>query len=98
MLTGKAQKDYEKWMKDEIIILPEGGFNSLSDKFKASLILEWLDSVGIHVVIGYVRNIKQFIVEINTDDQLRTDINLVQDRNLAMGKGIELANEIYNSR
>ncbi|GAB0156218.1 hypothetical protein CHRYSEOSP005_14820 [Chryseobacterium sp. Alg-005] len=98
MLDGKARDDFQKWMKDEMIILPEGGFSSLSDKFKASLIIDWLDVVWIVITInntyydGY-----HFFWEINIANALRSDTGF-ENREEATISAIKKANEIYNSR
>lgn len=98
MLTGKAKIEFEKWMKDEIIFHPESGFENLAEKFQATLVIEWLDSVFIVLTINntYYDGF-HFYWEINMAKPIRSD-NGFETREQATISAIEKANEIYNSR
>lgn len=98
MLTGKAKTDFEKWMKDERIFHSENGFESLQDKFQATLIIEWLDTVWLVVTINneYYDGF-HFYWEINMAEPLKSE-SVFKTRAEAAMAAIEKGNEIYNSR
>lgn len=59
-LNGKAKQDFIKWYDKNYISVekflkdydPEQLFKSLHEPFKPTLIVEWLDSIGINITIG----------------------------------------------
>ncbi len=97
MLTGKAKKDFENWMKDKLLLYPQNELGSLSDMFKAALIIEWLDTVSIIITINneYYDGF-HFYWEINKAKPLRSN-RVFPTREQATIFAIEKANEIYNS-
>jgi len=103
ILTDKAKEDFLKWLKNNYDLLIEdcGGFsyfwNAQTKVSEYALIIEWLDSVGIIVLItcknennyGFeVHELKEFIYIEDKDFLNRTE---------ATQKSIEKANKIYNN-
>lgn len=99
-LTGKCKENFDKWIKSEMFYL---GKEPLSDLFISALIIDFFDSVGIHLFVE--QNFKDWWFVINDritpcDFGFRryiqedTSIN----REESYKKAIESANEIYNSR
>ena len=95
MLTGRAKKDFNTWLNKQLIMLPEG-FNSLSDKFKQVLIIEWLDDNDINIIPAKaICNTYPWQYIIN-DDLYCGIPNRFETRIEAINKGIMVANNIYN--
>jgi len=110
-LTDKALKDYTKWLSDysekhhglkgwieydnylDEVELPE--------TLQNALIIEWLDSVRIHILIDYI--IDKFDIEIKDYIDLLKECKKYyftefDSRQKAVNKGIEKANLIYNEK
>jgi len=114
-LTGKAKEDFEKWYKSEFGLESEfsyegdlssyngeRGFEDLPDSMKYGVHVDWLDSVGVKVVI------KSHWMDIDTElfyFLIRWDKGFSNHhsessnptRNEARTAAIEKANEIYNN-
>lgn len=46
ILSGKAERDFIKYIYDEYNLQP---YNIFNDTFQYALIIEWFDSVGIYI-------------------------------------------------
>lgn len=105
LLTGKAKEGFEKWARYDKYTeakidsnLSNCNFNSEYYKkiTKNSLIIEWLDSVGIYINIVsdfelnfWCRILYESRVIVGPDVKSRTE---------AIEDGIKKANKIYNER
>jgi len=86
MLTGAAKEDFEFYFKNAFKYIE---FDDLPVVCKASIIVNWFDSVGIYVnVLKYGYKWKVVVYT-----QFRT---AYKTRIEATTKAIEKANEIYN--
>lgn len=85
MLTGKAatdflkEKGYLEWEVDEI--------------YQMALIIDWLDSVGIHISIQWSLN--NFCSVVESEEGIR-DSHWMETREQAIKSAIKYANDIYN--
>ena len=99
ILTGKAKKDFEKWLNKEMYYLGRHHFEDrdnniedLSDIFQNALIIEWFDSVGIYITSDYFELNKGFYSEV-----LDSNFTIVKPtRHEAITEAIKKANEYYN--
>jgi len=85
-LTGKCFDDFGdkcEYQYDDFLELPEVCQNAL--------IIEWLDSVGILILISYGRISKSWMYNVLNE----TD-NFLSSRSQATNAAIEKANELYN--
>ena len=108
ILTGKAKKDFFNWLDNQgvngidISNWEFEKFHLLSNVSQNSLIIEWLDSVGIYISINYVdfydelRNNTGFETYV-TNKGLSIKFRSVSSRQEAIKQAIKKANEIYNS-
>lgn len=95
ILTGKAKDDFNKWKIEckRLSSIEVLEFRFLSNVVQNSMIIEWLDSVGIY--INTIRSVDGSIYcRILLLDKAFYGIN----RNDAAKKAIIQANEIYNER
>lgn len=88
MLTGKAKEDFEKWSG--------GDFHESYYHFINTLIIEWLDSVGIYITIS--PRGKDNSVAYWFNDEICSDISFANNRQEAEKEAIKQANIIYNER
>lgn len=116
ILTGKDKEAFEKWvfcMHHEIrfrsLIKIHNqrdlfiSYDDIPGTFLNTLIIEWLDSVGIYVSINYVdvfndHDNKQGFESYVTYKRLSTKYRAVGTSQQATEKAIEKAIEIYNER
>lgn len=91
-LTGKAQEDFDLWFFERNTPIEEyKNYPNLSDTCKNALIVEWFDSVGIHITITEFDG-EDFWCGFN---ELEYSI-LKPTRQGAINAAIEEANELYN--
>ena len=99
ILTGKASKDFIKWLHFKHNLQPYNLFNEI---IQYALIIEWFDSVGIYISINYVdfydefRNNTGFETYV-TNKGLSVKFRSVSIRQEAIKQAIKKANEIYNT-
>ncbi|MGJ1205680.1 hypothetical protein [Sphingobacterium lactis] len=107
-LTGKAKEAFEQWvlyMHHEIrfrsLIKIHNqrdlfvSYDDIPGDFLNTLIIEWLDSVGIYVSIEYIYG-EHFSCCVEALEQ--TEFTNGDTRQQATEKAIEMAVEIYNSK
>ena len=96
ILTGKASKDFIKWLHFKHNLQPYNLFNEI---IQYALIIEWFDSVGIcidrdcinmEMVITDFRDVKK--------EQTIIDCGLEEPFPNWWKKAIKKANEIYNNK
>ena len=96
ILTGKASKDFIKWLHFKHNLQPYNLFNEI---IQYSLIIEWFDSVGIcidrdcinmEMVITDFRDVKK--------EQTIIDCGLEEPFQYWWKKAIKKANKIYNNK
>ena len=105
-LTGKAKQDFIKWYDKNYISVerflkdydPEQLFKSLHEPFKPTLIVEWLDSIGMFIDCGYyakgkmcsgIESEKFSFISTGTKHETRRE---------AIISAIKKANELYNAK
>lgn len=105
-LTGKAKESFERWFDDysqkhhqkewldNDLYLDEV---YLPDEVLNALIIEWLDSVGIYVEVGYLVDYKEWYRKVSTTTG-SCYIRGWYTRKQATEKAIEKAIEIYNEK
>lgn len=105
-LKGKAKEAFEKWFDDysqehhqkewldNDLYLDEV---YLPDEIINALIIEWLDSVGIYVEVGYLHAYKEWHRDVSTKTG-SCYIRGWETRQQATKKAIERAIEIYNEK
>jgi hypothetical protein len=87
LITGKAERDFYKWLFEKHNLQPYNIFNRI---FTNALIIEWFDSVGIYInIIGYSKTKWRVLVRSNYDEYFNS-------RQQATEEAIKKANEIYN--
>lgn len=102
-LTEKCKESFEKWLKTEMYYL---GKESLSDLFWNALIVEFFDSVGIYIEIGFSSNHdnpNQLNWSVKINDKTKFGNTAVfcksgSDRNYATSVAIKYSNQIFNER
>ena len=100
ILTGKAKKDFNKWLNSDEDILQGLDLFQLNNTCIYALIIEWFDSVGIYINPRYNEVSEEFMPQIrfkpirNNDDPKP----FYKTRQEATEKAIEKANEIYNNQ
>lgn len=103
-LTGKAREAFDHWLQKEMIVLPKGGIESLGELLLNALIIEWLDSVDIHIEIlhnSVIAHPYPFSYRIVRDWKkiIYAGIpNKLETRQEATGKAITKAVELFNER
>lgn len=99
LLTNKAKFDFLDWLVNNHEIDLKG-FELGKDVIQNALIVEWLDSVGIYVLIEKTFN--DFWYKIKESRPEITKVHIgdfdSSNRNTTTSKAIEKANEIYNSK
>lgn len=104
LLTGKASKDFIKWLHFKHNLQPYNLFNEI---IQYSLIIEWFDSVGIYINQGLsFKKSNKFKCDIYIDvidsilGQCLTFKGKFEnnDKSKTIKQAIEKANEIYNSK
>lgn len=110
LLTGKAKEYFEKWARYDKYTEAKIDSNLVNCNFnseyykkitKNSLIIEWLDSVGIYITpqIDYQLN---FYCRLLLDKKEETPTVIIghdfKSRSGAIEDGIKKANKIYNER
>lgn len=111
ILTGKAKRRFLKWLKTRVnSILHEIDkidfwFSLQDESFKLSLIVEWLESVGIFIDSLHSYSFDdtlEYCVKVNniyiTHGIKNKPINRFKSRQEATKQAIFKANEIYNER
>ena len=100
ILKGKCKRIFLKWLKIRVnstlheIDNIEFWFNLQDESSKITLIIEWLDSVGIYITSDYFELNKGFYSEI-----LDSNFEIVKPtRQEALTEAIKKANEIYNEK
>ena len=91
ILTGKAKKDFIKWLYFKHNLQPYNLFNEI---IQYALIIEWFDSVEIYITFDYFDLNKCFYSEILNYSSFST----VGTRQECAKNSILKANEIYNSK
>lgn len=92
VLTGKAKEDFLKWCRQDATWI-----QTYEDIFIHSLIIDWLDSVGVYISIGYRLDYDHWTLKVETltgSDYERGYLS----RHEATKQAIIKANEIYNKR
>lgn len=99
LLTGKASKDFIKWLYFKHNLQPYNLFNEI---IQYALIIEWFDSIGIYIEV-YRHNNRPTVQGFNS--RIVRRINgyyecciAVDTRKEATEEAIKKANEIYNSK
>lgn len=95
ILTGKALEDFKKWKVDNMRLstIEVLDFKYLSIVSQNAIIIEWFDSVGIHILITDFEG-EDYWCELNG---LKHSI-LGKTRQEAITQVIIKANEIYNEK
>ena len=94
ILTGKASKDFIKWLHFKHNLQPYNLFNEI---IQYALIIEWFDSVGIYVNSSGLTLSKTFISDVSVNDNCEYNYDGFITRKEATEQAIIKANEIYNS-
>jgi hypothetical protein len=103
MLKGKANEDFEKWLKlqdyGELFELGfEDGFFGYPFSMQYGVLCDWFDSVGIVIEIK-IQTLGMFnAIFYDVFGDFICASLLVKTRPQARQKAIEKANEIYNKR
>lgn len=99
LLTGKALADFNMWVKDYevgfIEMEPRNAYvmyNDLYEEQQLPIIIEWLDSVGVYLMIG------RYGYTINIDDIGSWNRKVSGCRFDITKQAIIHANKIYNER
>jgi len=109
-LTGKAKESFLKWYRDRLSVMTYSELLNINDEtVYNSLIIEWFDSVGIHVKIYPHLGGGQVVfypTVMFLDEQHNTNEKDVlfdngefyyhESRTEAINNAISKANEIYN--
>ena len=109
-LTEKAKEEFEKWFfkyynKDKISVAMfshEVVFSNLQELAQNAYITEWFDTIGITVdVMPRMADENKIVFEPNTfclkHEIVTEDFIQFENRQDAIEKAIEKANQIYNS-
>lgn len=100
MLTDKCKKDFLIWLKAQDVAPYPVMFDELPDIIKKTYIIEYFDSVGIHISIKVFKDhcndigFEYSVVSKKND----SEIKYLHSRSLAIDLAIEKANEIYNAQ
>ena len=107
ILTGKAKSDFEKWLLTDGYEVIENGTIEydlyymckymIPQNMVYAKIIEWLDSVGIYVEVGYLHAYKEWYRDVSTETG-SCYIRGWETRQEATKAAIEKANELYNKR
>ena len=100
-LTKNAETDFLKWLRTNYPLGAEAmKISGIRNSFQQTLIIEWLDSVGIY--IQHWSSGGSFRVEFDVDvaykGKLHSSYEFYPTRGEAIESGIKIANEIYNTR
>jgi len=104
LLTGKAKEGFNQWVDNQVYdrFFSYSHLNELDAVCKISLIIDWLDSVGIFINIKSFKflydwsfEIKQFKKKTIVMDDLK---DALVSRQEATVEAIKKANEIYNKQ
>ena len=110
ILTGKAKEEFFNWLDNQgvngidISNWEFEKFHLLSNVSKNALIIEWLDSIGIYIIISPSDNPKNWFYTILGDDilspfyQMYQSLDDFENRQEALTEAIKKANEIYNEK
>lgn len=110
LLSGKAKEDFEKWARYDKYTEAKIDSNLINCSFnseyykkitKNSLIIEWLDSVGIYIQVGAIstNGIPIFDYNIQEDNTINgMNGHHFGTRQQATEESIKQANKIYNER
>ncbi len=93
ILTGKAKEAFLKHSIGKEIAL----FEVMLPIYQHALIIEWLDSVGIYVEVGYLHAYKEWYRKVSTDTG-SCYIRGWESRQQATEKAIERAVELFNGK
>lgn len=106
ILKGKCKEDFEKWYNDTHFNNKENKFDYLPITIKGfyrghlsmqyGVYVDWFDSVGYNINIGYGIVSKEYDFELVTY-RIEFVSDMLNTRQEARTKAIEKANEIYNS-
>jgi len=100
-LKGKAKIDFNKWMKPNPLEHGRYGqlitntFDNMPFALQSGVILEWLDSVGVYIIIEPM-NPDRFKYELWTLDNYYDGFIEPITRQEALKEAIKKAVEIYN--
>ena len=103
LLTGKAEEDFFNWLDNQgvnginICNWEFEKFHLLSNVSQNSLIIEWLDSVGIYINSSGLTLSKTFISDVSVNNNCEYNYDGFRTRKEATEQAIKKANEIYNS-
>jgi len=93
ILTGKASKDFIKWLHFKHNLQPYNLFNEI---IQYALIIEWFDSVGIYINSSGLTLSKTFISDVSVNNNCEYNYDGFRTRKEAIEQAIKKANEIYN--
>ena len=96
ILNGKAKKDFILWLNNQPVAPYEVMLDDIPKCYLNSLIIEWLDSVGIYVnaELDYLHIV--WFPTINNDWNFEE--REFETRQEAIKEAIKKANEIYNEK
>ena len=96
ILTGKAKKDFIKWLYFKHNLQPYNLFNEI---IQYALIIEWFDSVGICIDRDCI-NMEMVITDFRgiKEEQTIIDCDVEEPFHNWWKKAIKKANEIYNNK
>jgi len=104
ILTGKALKDFENWLRETHYKYYLSAYGVNPDTCNYALIIEWLDSIGVYIEVGVwhrEKNIMYFGWDISDFEgylRISHDRLKVNNRQEATRQAIIKAREIYNSK
>jgi hypothetical protein len=101
ILTDKAKTDFGLWHFERRTSVAEfQNFDKLSETAQYAVIIEWFDSVGIHIevagILGFAIKFHYNILQ--TNQEVKPYGRKFEKRILATKEAIIVANEIYNER
>jgi len=99
LLTGKAKEDFLQWNEDNDAPLSTYAIEQglIYGTVLNAMIIEWLDSVGIIILINNVMDDWWFRVKSKNKVVKSEKYNELKSRQEATEQAIIKANEIYNS-
>lgn len=100
-LTKNAETDFLKWLRANYPLGAEAmKISGIRNSFQQTLIIEWLDSVGIYIQHWSSGGsfIEKFDVDVAYKGKLHSSDEFYPTRGEAIESGIKIANEIYNTR
>lgn len=107
ILTGKAKDDFNKWKIEckRLSSVEVLEFRFLSNVVQNSMIIEWLDSVGIYIEVACSPTLEVGVIRCNFNSYVSGQIVInnhpfgwVNSRAETTEQAIITANEIYNQK